>query len=186
MKHSVYVKEKLNVWSLYNSATLATRLYNREQMCHTAVSAWQSQVVSVEREPSVVPQLQAVRTDLLYQIKVGCYFSVSPKVDSCVFRAVASGFYLPSTYFQNCFGIRQCELYQCRWYYVGDKRAWNKRRCAGFNCFITSDSWPYGRNFWSLCMSFRVHYQLQSLLSTENDDKILTHCEQKIGSQKGG
>ena len=44
------------------------------------------------------PQLQAVTTEPLYQIKVRRYFSVSPKADSCVFRAVASGFYLPSSY----------------------------------------------------------------------------------------
>ena len=39
---------------------------------------------------------------------------------------------------------------------------------------------------WSLCMSCTVHYHLQSLLNAENDDKILTNCEQKIKMQEGG
>lgn len=55
----------------------------------------------MDLEPSVTPHLQAVRTDVLYQIKVDCYFSVSPKVDSCVFLAVASGFYVPTAYFRT-------------------------------------------------------------------------------------
>jgi len=39
MKHPVYAKVKLNVWNLYNNATLAMRLSNREQIYHTPLSA---------------------------------------------------------------------------------------------------------------------------------------------------
>jgi len=79
----------------------------------------------MEREPKVALQLQAVRTDLHYQIKVCCYFSVNPKVDSCVFRAVARDFTITAHIFRNVLELGSVCSVSTRGTMSGIKKVWN-------------------------------------------------------------